>query len=104
MGEIGYNKDEFLHVLKFWEIRSIIKGYRNRSHTQWESVRLGAYLVMSSMSDLRKAGICRDTDLVKFAWERSTPSTNQPSMEEIESLRELMRQENARLEKENSDG
>ena len=100
MGEIGYNRHEFLYDLKFWEIRCIIKGYRNRAHTQWESVRLGAFFIMSAMTDLRKAGIHRDTDLIKFPWERmQVDISNQPSKEDVERLREMMRRENEQAEK-----
>lgn len=100
VGEIGYNRHEFLHDLKFWEIRCIIKGYRNRAHTQWESMRLSAFFIMSSMTDLRKAGIYRDTDLIKFPWERMQVDVgNQPTKEDVERLREMMRHENEQAEK-----
>ena len=99
VGEIGFNRHEFLYDLKLWEIRCIIKGYRNRAHTQWESVRLGAFFVMSAMTDMRKAGIHRDTDLIKFPWETLRIETgDQPTPEQVQQLRELMRQENAKLE------
>lgn len=99
VGEIGYNRKEFLYELKFWEIRAIIRGYRNREHTAWEASRLNAFFIMSSMSDLRKGGIFRDTDLIKFPWEneRAEPG-NQPTKKEVEELRELMRRENAARE------
>ena len=100
MGEIGYNRHEFLYDLKFWEIRCIIKGYRNRAHTQWESVRLGAFFIMSAMTDLRKAGIHRDTDLIKFPWERAGIDLgDQPTIDQVNQLRELMRRENEEREK-----
>ena len=102
MGEIGFPRNEFLYDLRLWEIRSIIKGYRLRARTVWESSRLNAFFIMSSMADLRKAGIYRDTDLVKFPWEKvAIDHDDQPSSEDVERLRELMRQENARLQAEN---
>lgn len=102
MGEIGYNRDEFLYTLKHWEIRAIIKGYRSRYHTAWEAARLNAFFVMSSMTDLKKSGIRSDTDLIQFPWERELIDPDeQPTPEEVERLRELMRQENAKLEREN---
>lgn len=96
MGEIGYPRNEFLYDLKLWEIRSIIKGYRLRARTVWESSRLNAFFIMSSMADLRKAGIYRDTDLVKFPWEKMrVERDDQPTSEDVERLREQMRQWNA---------
>lgn len=95
MGEIGYDRREFLYDLRLWEIRSIIKGYRLRARTTWEAARLNAFFIMSASADLRKSGIFRDTDLVKFPWERITAErSDQPTAEEREHLRELMRQEN----------
>ena len=105
MGEIGYPRHEFLYDLRLWEIRSIIKGYRLRSRTVWESSRLNAFFIMSSMSDLRKAGIYRDTDLVKFPWEKlKVDRDDQPTKEDVERLRELMRQENAQRLAADNDG
>ena len=98
MGEIGYDRHEFLYDLRLWEIRSIIKGYRLRARTAWESARLNAFFIMSSMADLRKAGIYRDTDLIKFPWEKMiVDRDDQPTSEEVERLREMMRRENAKL-------
>lgn len=95
MGEIGYPRHEFLYDLKLWEIRAIVKGYRNRTHTIWESSRLNAFFIMSTMADLRKAGVHHDTDLIRFPWERAkVDADNQPTKEEVERMRELMRKEN----------
>lgn len=99
VGEIGYNRNEFLYDLKLWEIRAIIKGYRNRAHDMWESARLNAYYIMSATANLRKSGIYRDTDLIRFPWERITAGGgDQPTKEEVEKMREMMRQENEQLQ------
>ena len=83
-----------------WEIRAIIKGYRLRARTIWDSTRLSTFLIMSSMADLSKAGIHRDTDLIKFPWDRENEEEKDtPSLQQVEELRELMRKENAALEK-----
>lgn len=94
VGEIGYNRKEFLFELKFWEIRAIIKGFRKRARTIWESSRLNAYFIMSSMADLQKAGIHSDLDLVRFPWETDTPSGDQPTAEQIAELKAKMREFN----------
>lgn len=92
VGEIGYDRREFLYDLKLWEIRAIVRGFRLRSRTAWESTRMAAYFIMSSMTDLQKAGIHRDTDLVRFPWEKEKEAD--VSDEDIEHLRELVRKEN----------
>ena len=43
MGEIGFHRREFLHDLKWWEVKSIIRGYNTRHHAGWEQARLVAY-------------------------------------------------------------
>lgn len=97
MGEIGYDRHEFLYDLKLWEINAIIRGYRRRSRSVWESSRLNAFFIMSAFSDLKKAGINYDTDLIRFPWEteEQIAASTTISDEEIERMRELMRQENA---------
>lgn len=82
-----------------WEVQSIIKGYRCRSHDTWESARMASYWIMSSMADLKSAGIHSDRDLIKFPWEKDRDPVKQPTNEEIEQLREMMRRENAEIEK-----
>ena len=55
---------------------------------------------MSAMTDLRKAGIHRDTDLIKFPWERAGIDLgDQPTIDQVNQLRELMRRENEEREK-----
>ena len=100
MGEIGFNRNEFLHELKLWEIQAIVDGYRNRARTMWEAARLNAFFVMSSMVDMSKAGIHSASDLITFPWEkkRRAGSEAQPTENEVERLRELMRRENAKIE------
>lgn len=99
VGEVGISRKEFLYDLKLWEVRSIIKGYRCRSHAIWESARLNAFFSMSAMADLRKSGIHRDTDLIKFPWEKKIEPGDQPTMEQVEEMRRLIREENERLAK-----
>lgn len=54
---------------------------------------------MSATANLRKNGIYRDTDLIRFPWERITAGGgDQPTKEEVEKMREMMRQENEQLQ------
>ena len=100
MGEIGFDRHEFLHELKLWEIQAIVDGYRNRARPMWEAARLNAFFIMSSMVDMSKAGICSASDLITFPWEqkRKTGHEVQPTKNEVKRLRKLMRRENAKTE------
>lgn len=95
MGEIGIEHDRFLYGLRHWEIEAIIRGYRRRQRPSWEQARLNAFYVMSAMTDLSKAGIRSDRDLITFPWEKEvTNSDSLPSDEEAEEMRQMMRQLN----------
>lgn len=95
VGEIGYDRREFLYDLRMWEIKAIIKGYRKRCRSLWESARMNAYFVMCSMADMGKAGIYSDTDLVKFPWEKEEQGEDEMSEEEVAAMREKLRRLNA---------
>lgn len=95
MGEIGIPRREFLYELRFWEVRRIIRGYRRRQRPSWEQARLNAFYIMSAMADLSKAGIRSDRDLITFPWEKEeTKSDSLPSDEEVEEMRQLMKELN----------
>ena len=96
MGEIGIERDRFLYGLRHWEIQAIIRGYRRRQRPSWEQARLNAFYIMSAMADLSKAGIRSDRDLITFPWEEEevTKRDSLPSDEEVEEMRQLMKQLN----------
>ena len=95
MGEIGIERDRFLYGLRHWEIQAIIRGYRRRQRPSWEQARLNAFYIMSAMSDLSKAGIRSDRDLITFPWEKEeTKSNSLPSDEEVEEMRQMMKELN----------
>ncbi len=95
MGEIGFPRREFLYDLVWWEVRSIIRGYNARHHHGWEQARLVAYNAHYCMGS-------KDTpptveEWIKFPWEQSKSAGGGsaiPTNEEIERLRQLMREEN----------
>ena len=103
MGEIGFPRREFLFELKWWEVLSILRGYNNRNREMWSATRWQTYNLMCvSMADLKKAGIYRPTDLIRFPWEKDIPDIIEgPSKQEVEEMRRIMREENARAEAQN---
>ena len=96
MGEIGFPRREFLHDLRWWEVRSILRGYYRRHRNLWSATRWQTYNLMCvSMADIKKAGINRPTDLMQFPWERD-PSLP-VSQQDIDELQAEMDAYNATL-------
>lgn len=102
MGEIGIDRREYLYELEYCEVMLIARGYSHRNREMWSATRWQTYNLMCvSMADLKRAGIYRPTDLMKFPWEEELPDTphgNLPTAKEIEEMQRIMREENARAE------
>ena len=63
----------------------------------WSAVRWQTYNLMCvSMADLKKAGIYKPTDLIKFPWDKDdTQMGNLPTKSEMEEMQREMREMNA---------
>ncbi len=70
MGEIGFPRLEFLYELRWWEVKSIIRGYNARHHHGWEQARLVAYNARFCMGS--KDPLPTVTEWIKFPWEKET--------------------------------
>lgn len=84
MGEIGFCRDEFLHDLRWWEIKAIIRGYNNRHRHIWSATRWQTYNLMQAFcgsDNLKKSGIYNPTDLIRFPWD----DDKKPSITESEA-------------------
>ena len=68
VGEIGITPGTFRHGLRWWEIKSIIRGYNARNHAGWEQARLVAYNANYCMGS--KDPIPIVSEWIKFPWER----------------------------------
>lgn len=51
MGEIGIPRREFLYDLRFWEVRRIVRGYRQRDRLKHQLIAECAYNAMYCMRD-----------------------------------------------------
>ena len=51
MGEIGYNRHEFMYDLRLWEIHLIVMGYRKRDRLKHQLMAECAYAAIFSMRD-----------------------------------------------------
>ena len=101
MGEIGIPRLEYLYELEYWEVVLIVRGYFRKSREMWSATRWQTYNLMCvSMADLKKVGIYRPTDLIRFPWEKDLPEVGAtgPTKAEVEEMRRMMMEENARIE------
>ena len=95
MGEIGITPADFKR-LRWWEIRSIIRGYNRRHRDLWSSTRWQTYNLMQAFCGgkaLNEAGIYKPTDLIKFPWD--TTPVAPLSQSEVEDMQAEIRAMNA---------
>lgn len=93
MGEIGISRHEFYYELKWWEVRSIIRGYNARHHHGWEQARLVAYNARFCMGS--KDPLPTVTEWLKFPWEQK--AVTPVSQEVVDELQAEMDAINASL-------
>ena len=89
MGEIGIPRNEFLYVLKLWEINAIVKGYRRRNREHWEMSRHLGLTICNVMG----AKIDSAHDYLPLPWDDIT-TKKELTEEDVNELMELMRKEN----------
>lgn len=84
MGEVGIPRREFLFDLRRWEIDAIIRGYRKRARTSWDTARWQTFLILTGMG----AKISNEKELRVFPWDHDEdiPITE----DEAEDMMELM--------------
>ena len=98
MGEIGIPRREFLYDLRFWEVRRIVRGYRNRDRLKHQLMAECAYAAMFAMRD-PKGKTPRDIFPSLFPTDQDDATDSVPiDDKEVARLRQLMREENARLQ------
>ena len=88
MGEIGIPRHEFLYDLCFWEVRRIIRGYRNRDRLKHQLMAECAFAAMFAMRDPKgKSAADVFPSLFNDEDEDDTPPLSE---EEVEDLQDLM--------------
>ena len=97
MGEIGIPRREFLYDLRFWEVRRIVRGYRNRDRLKHQLMAECAYAAMFAMRD-PKGKTPRDIFPSLFQDDEEDATDAAPiDDKEVARLRQMMREENERL-------
>lgn len=72
MGEIGITTGQFYYGLRWWEIKSIIRGYNRRHRDQWSATRWQTYNLMCAFAgskSLNESGIHGPKDLLPLPWD-----------------------------------
>lgn len=88
VGEIGRTSVELKYDLKWWEIRSIIRGYNRRHRDLWSATRWQTYNLMAAQvggKELAKNGINSATDLLPLPWDTKDVS-KLPTEEEVADM------------------
>ena len=98
MGEIGIPRREFLYDLRFWEVRRIVRGYRNRNRLTNQLLAESVYATIHVMRD-PKGKTPRDIFPSLFPTDDDDATDSAPiDAAEVARLRAMMREENARLQ------
>lgn len=98
MGEIGIPRSEFLYDIRFWEVRRIVRGYRNRDRLKHQLMAECAYAAMFAMRD-PNGKTPRDIFPSLFPTDEDDATDTAPiDASEVARLRQMMREENARLQ------
>lgn len=93
MGEIGITPGTFRHGLRWWEIKSIIRGYNARHHAGWEQARLVAYNAHYCMGS--KDPVPTVSEWIKFPWEQKAHApVSQDVIDELQAEMDAMNAKN----------
>lgn len=95
MGEIGYNRHEFLYDLRLWEIHLIVMGYRKRDRLKHQLMAECAYAAIYAMRDPQGKTV---EDLFPMLFEEDDDDEPPISAEDVADLQQLMTTINAETE------
>ena len=96
MGEIGIPRHEFLYDLRFWEVRRIIRGYRQRDRLKHQLIAECTYAAMFAMRDPKGKTV---EDLFPMLFEEDDYELPEISDEEVSDLQADIAAYNAANEK-----
>jgi len=88
VGEIGFNRHEFLYDLRLWEIHLIVMGYRKRDRLKHQLMAECAYAAIYAMRDPKGEKV---SDIFPQLFEDEDDDIGSPiSEEDEEDLQQLM--------------
>lgn len=82
MGEIGYNRHEFLYDLRLWEIHLIVLGYRKRDRLKHQLMGECAYAAIYAMRDPKGKTVA---DMFPQIFEDDDDEESEPPMTDEEA-------------------
>lgn len=87
MGEIGIQRREFLYDLRFWEVRRIVRGYRNRDRLKHQLMAECAFAAMFAMRDPKGKTV---RDIFPALFQDDDDHSDDLTEEERRELQDLM--------------
>ena len=88
MGEIGIPRREFLYDIRFWEVRRIIRGYRQRDRLKHQLMAECVYAAMYAMRDPKGKGV---EDMFPMLFEDDDDEDEPPiSAEDVAEMQAVM--------------
>ena len=87
MGEIGIPRREFLYDLRFWEVRRIVRGYRNRDRLKHQLMAECAFAAMFAMRDPKGKTV---RDIFPSLFQDDDDHSDDLTEEERRELQDLM--------------
>ena len=89
MGEIGIPRREFLYDISFWEVRRIIRGYRQRDRLKHQLIAECAYAAMFAMRDPKGKTV---SDMFPMLFEDDDDDYDEPpiSEEDVADMQAMM--------------
>jgi len=97
VGEIGIPRREFLYDLRFWEVRRIIRGYRQRDRLKHQLIAECAYAAMFAMRDPKGKTV---SDMFPMLFDDDDDDDEPPiSAEDVEELQAVMDALNSQTDK-----
>jgi hypothetical protein len=97
VGEIGYNRHEFLYDLRLWEIHLIVMGYRRRDRLKHQLMAECVYAAIYAMRDPKGKTVA---DMFPQIFDDDDDYDDEPPITEDEAadLQALMERMNAQSE------
>ena len=100
MGEIGIPRREFLYDIRFWEVRRIIRGYRQRDRLKHQLIAECVYAATYAMRDPKGKGV---EDMFPMLFEDDDDYDEPPiSEEDVANMQAMMEAFNNSLNEQNN--
>ena len=97
MGEIGIPRREFLYDIRFWEVRRIVRGYRNRDRLKHQMMAECTYAAMFAMRDPKGKTV---EDMFPMLFDDDDDDYDEPPISEkdVADMQALMKAYNSQIE------